>query len=183
MAFQDHEENTRGKAARIWTIVVLLLAAGCASGPAGSVQLERMRLYRKYYNDLTPAQRREYLSGKFDSPAFAEQKLQGYARANRTSASLLGRRDQMTSGIEQVWRRAEKYLAEAEKSAGGPAATPQKTANLEGGYQELLAALKRAEGKIRHAPYSAIERSDLLSRNSYYLSRLQAVHKLLSKSR
>jgi len=179
MALQDHEENPRRKAARTLSIVLLVVLAGCASGPRESPQARRMRLYRQYYKHLTPAQRQEYLSGRFDSAESAERRLKSYAEANRSEASLVGARDSKTAALEQVWRRAEKFLADAEKRA----AEPQQKMLLESELSELAAALKQNEGTIRHTPYDSVEQAALLQRNAYYASRLRAMKNMISKSK
>jgi hypothetical protein len=153
--------------------------------------MERSRLYREYYRDLTPRQRNEFRANWRESPQQAERKLKEQMEANQARLSLLGRKDLKSSQIEQVWQKAEKFLARAEEYASRCSAlrasdageAVRKEAELESGYRELCEALRRNEGKIRHTPYSATERQNLLERNSYYLSRLYAVYKRISKSK
>ncbi len=183
MALQDHKEDTWRRAARAWAVALLVILASCASGPGEGLHTQRMRLYRKYYHNLTPVQRREFLSGAFTSPEAAEQQLRRHARSNRERATLLGHRDLKSSQIEQLWRRVDKFLAEAEDTAAGAANNPVAAAKLTGRCSELAEELKRAESQIRHTPYDASRRNALLQRNSYYASRVHALSKLISKSK
>lgn len=143
----------------------------------------RMQLYRKYYNELTPMQRREFLSGRFTSPEAAEQQLKSHARANRERSTLLGQRNVRSSQIEQLWRRVEDFLTEAEAGAAKSAKDPAAASELSGRCAEFAGELKRAESQIKHTPYSPDERTALLQRNSYYASRLQALAKIISKNK
>jgi hypothetical protein len=149
-----------------------------------------MRLYREYYNELTPHQRREYLTGRFDSPGDAERRLKKYAAANRTRTALLGKRDLRSSEIERAWKHADDFLTRAEDyagrmdklRAGDASAAAQKEAQLLAKCRELREELKRTETRIKRTPYNAAEQARLLERNNYYISRLHAVHERISKS-
>lgn len=183
MALQNHEENSRRQAAGILTAAILVILAGCATSPAPNPRSRRMRLYRKYYHDLTPVQRREFLSGTFTSPEAAEQQLSRFARSNRERSALLGQRNLKSTQLEQLWRRVDKFLAEAESSAAAAAKNPAAASELAGKCAGFADELKRAESQIRHTPYDASRRNALLQRNSYYASRVQALSKLLSKNK
>lgn len=143
---------------------------------------ERSRLYRKYYHDLTPVQRREFLSGRYDSPEDAERRLQGFAESNTRRDALLGRRNQKTSGLEEAWRKVDRFLARAEEAARDPSADAARRASLLAECRGHLEALKRNEAGIKRVPYDESERRMLLERNNYYVSRLNAVQNLMSKS-
>lgn len=180
MALQDHKKDPWRHAARIWAVALLALLAGCSSAHEQGVHGERMRLYRKYYHDLTPAQRREYLSGRFESPESAERSLKAYAEDNRSRSETFSRLDRKTADVENVWSRAEAFLARAESSAA--TAEAHEKAQLQADCRELLEALKSNEARITRTPYEPGERVRLLQRNSYYVSRLQAMQKVISKN-
>lgn len=190
MALQDDKKNTRRQAARLWTVALIVLFAGCASGPQESYNARRMRLYREYYHNLSPKQRREYLANTSASSGVSEEKLREYAAANKAQSAMLGKRDLKSTEIERVWKHAEEFLARAEGyasrmkdlRASDASAAALEEAQLLSRCRELGEELKRGETQIRRTPYGAAERARMLERNNYYISRLHAMQVRISKS-
>jgi len=193
MALQDDKKNTRRQAARLWAVALFALFAmfaGCASGPEESYNARRMRLYREYYHNLTPQQRREYLANTSASSGVSEEKLREYAAANKAQSAMLGKRDLKSTEIEKSWKQVEEFLARAEDYASrmkdlrgsNASAAALEEAQLLSRCRELSEELKRGEKQIRRTPYSATERARLLERNNYHISRLNAIKVRISKS-
>jgi len=171
--------------------MLLALLGACSSGPKESEYQKRMRLYREHYHEMTPKQRREYLSSTYRSPQSAERKIQQYTGTGDTHDAVLAVRRQKTYEIERTWRDVEELLKETEEfleqretlGAKEPGDVARKAADLRNRCSTLTDALKQNSKRIEDSPFEKAEQKAMLRDNEEYRKRLEEMDKKLSKEK
>ncbi len=191
MALQDDKARPFRRAARVWAVALLALLGACSSGPKESDYQKRMRLYREHYHDMTPQQRREYLSSTYNSPRSAERVIREYTGTGDTHDAVLAVRRQKTYEIERTWRNVEDFLKEADEflehrqalAAKEPGEAARKAAGLRDRCSSLTDALTQNEKRIEDSPFEKEEQESMLQDNREFQKRLEKTDKELSKEK
>lgn len=191
MALQNDKARAFRRAAGVWAVALLALAGACSSGPKESDYQKRMRLYREHYHEMTPKQRREYLSSTYRSPGSAERKITQYTQAGDTHDAVLAVRRQKTFEIERTWRDVEEFLEEAEEfvaqrealGAKEPGEVARKATDLRNRCGSLADALKQNDKRVEDSPFEKEEQEAMLRDNEEYRKRLEKMDKELSKGK
>jgi hypothetical protein len=191
MALQDDEARPFRRAARVWAVALLALLGACSSGPKESDYQKRMRLYREHYHEMTPQQRREYLSSTYRSPGSAERKITQYTQTGDTHDAVLAVRNQKMFEIERTWRNVEDFLREADEftaqrealAAKEPGDVARKAADLRNRCSSLTDSLKQNAKRIEDSPFEKEEQESMLRDNDEYRERLEKMGKELLKDK
>jgi hypothetical protein len=168
---------------------MLVLVGACSSSPKESNYQKRMRLYREHYHEMTPQQRREYLSTTYNSPKSAERRIAQYTGTGDTHDAVLAVRRQKTYEIERTWRDIEDFFKEADEflvqretlGAKEPGDVARKTTDLHNKCSKLTDALKQIAKLIEDSPFEKAEQEAMLRDNEEYRKRLEKMDKELSK--
>lgn len=161
--------------------------ASCSSQAQTLPVLERQKLIGNYYDRLTPAQRKEFLSRDFENSQKAQAALNSYAEKNRSDAQLLQQRTVRLQEITGAWRSADRliesvntYLSEKRDSSQDL----KLKGELDRQYIEVTNQLGNVQRTIHHTPFETSQKRELLQQNSDYRSRVdEAMRKLSEKQR